>query len=233
MSLFDLFVPETRSFPGKLNARAQATNYRRLFLLIVFDFIIGSDFCKEASCWNGFRDIFSSLMKVLVMPHAAHATAIARAPLKSVVNVSSVPQRSPFRYPGGKTWLVPLVRQWLRSLPRKPALLVEPFAGGAIVGLTAGFENLATKVLLVELDQDVASVWDTVLSRDASKLASRIRKFQFSKTSVASALATPPRTRLDRAFQTILRNRVQHGGIIAPGASLMKLGENGNGLKSR
>ncbi len=167
------------------------------------------------------------------MPHAAHATAIARAPLKSVVNVSSVPQRSPFRYPGGKTWLVPLVRQWLRSLPRKPALLVEPFAGGAIVGLTAGFENLATKVLLVELDQDVASVWDTVLSRDASKLASRIRKFQFSKTSVASALATPPRTRLDRAFQTILRNRVQHGGIIAPGASLMKLGENGNGLKSR
>lgn len=25
-----------------------------------------------------------------------------------VVNVASVPQRSPFRYPGGKTWLVPL-----------------------------------------------------------------------------------------------------------------------------
>ena len=23
-----------------------------------------------------------------------------------VVNVASVPQRSPFRYPGGKTWLV-------------------------------------------------------------------------------------------------------------------------------
>ena len=67
------------------------------------------------------------------MPHAAHATAIARAPLKSVVNVSSIPQRSPFRYPGGKTWLVPLVRQWLRSLPRRPALLVEPFAGGAIL----------------------------------------------------------------------------------------------------
>ena len=26
------------------------------------------------------------------------------------VNVASVPQRSPFRYPGGKTWLVPQVR---------------------------------------------------------------------------------------------------------------------------
>lgn len=29
------------------------------------------------------------------------------------VNVASVPQRSPFRYPGGKTWLVPYVRDWL------------------------------------------------------------------------------------------------------------------------
>lgn len=51
-----------------------------------------------------------------------------------IVNVASVPQRSPFRYPGGKTWLVPLIRQWLISLPKRPAELIEPFAGGAIVG---------------------------------------------------------------------------------------------------
>jgi len=37
-----------------------------------------------------------------------------------IVNVASVPQRSPFRYPGGKTWLVPLVRQWLIGLPKLP-----------------------------------------------------------------------------------------------------------------
>ena len=30
---------------------------------------------------------------------------------KSVINVASVPHRSPFRYPGGKTWLVPHVRR--------------------------------------------------------------------------------------------------------------------------
>ena len=33
-----------------------------------------------------------------------------------VVNVASVPQRSPFRYPGGNTWLVPYVRLWLSSI---------------------------------------------------------------------------------------------------------------------
>jgi len=35
-----------------------------------------------------------------------------------VVNVASVPQRSPFRYPGGKTWLIPVVRKWLKQSKR-------------------------------------------------------------------------------------------------------------------
>ena len=44
------------------------------------------------------------------------------------VDVSQVPQRSPLRYPGGKTWLIPHIREWLRQV--QPTLLVEPFAGG-------------------------------------------------------------------------------------------------------
>jgi DNA adenine methylase len=46
-----------------------------------------------------------------------------------LVNVASVPQRSPFRYPGGKTWLVPYVRLWLFSITPPPRELIEPFAG--------------------------------------------------------------------------------------------------------
>jgi hypothetical protein len=59
------------------------------------------------------------------------------------VNVASVPQRSPFRYPGGKTWLVPYIRSWLARTQTPVSVLVEPFAGGGIVGLAAGFEGLA------------------------------------------------------------------------------------------
>ncbi len=65
-----------------------------------------------------------------------------------VVNVASVPQRSPLRYPGGKTWLVPYIRQWLYSRQPRPQKLIEPFAGGASVGLTAAFEDLADQVVL-------------------------------------------------------------------------------------
>src|SRR5271167_521935 len=86
------------------------------------------------------------------------------------VNVASVPQRSPFRYPGGKTWLVPLFRRWMISLPSQPAVLVEPFAGGGIISLTTAFEQLAARVVMVELDEQIAAVWQTILSEDGEWL---------------------------------------------------------------
>jgi DNA adenine methylase len=150
-----------------------------------------------------------------------------------VINVASVPHRSPFRYPGGKTWLVPYVRQWIRALPQCPFEFAEPFAGGGIVGLSVLFEALTQKLTLVEIDREVAAVWKTILSVQGERLASEIMSFRLSKESVRSCLSTKPRNQFERAFQTIVRNRVQRGGIMAPGASLMKQGENGRGLASR
>src|SRR5436309_7579954 len=84
---------------------------------------------------------------VLREPEVAYRTAEDVSPTEPV-NVASVPQRSPFRYPGGKTWLVPYVRSWLTSRAAPVSLLIEPFAGGGIAGLTAGFERLASHVIL-------------------------------------------------------------------------------------
>ena len=149
------------------------------------------------------------------------------------VNVASVPQRSPFRYPGGKTWLVPVFRRWVASLPTSPELLIETFAGGAIIGLTAACERLARHVILVELDADVAAVWQTVLGGEAEWLASRIVRFELSSASLQSELSSPAQTPRAHAFQTILRNRTAHGGILAEGAGVIKTGEGGRGLASR
>lgn len=151
---------------------------------------------------------------------------------EGIVNVATVPQRSLFRYPGGKTWLVPLIRQWLSSRGPLPEL-VEPFTGGGIVGLTAAFESLAEHVTLVELDPDVAAVWEVVLNGHGLELADRIRAFGLTDQTARAILSADCRTAVDRAFATIVRNRVQRGGILAPGASLMKDGENGRGIGSR
>ncbi len=163
----------------------------------------------------------------------ASQLSLFNTPLNKVVNVASVPHRSPFRYPGGKTWLVPQIRSWLISLEKKPTEFFEPFAGGAIVGLTVAFEGLAEHVTLIELDSSVASVWQAILYGDAKGLANRISTFSLTEKSVRDILSSEPSTIEDKAFLTILRNRVSHGGILAEGAGLIKNGEAGKGLLSR
>jgi DNA adenine methylase len=152
---------------------------------------------------------------------------------KKIVNVASVPKRSPFRYPGGKTWLVPLARKWWQSLPTKPRLLVEPFAGGGIIGLTAAFEGFVEHVMLVELDPDVAAVWKCLFSDSYTSLVEQILDFDVTEHNVREVVDSDPDDFQKRAFRTIIKNRMFHGGILAPGSSMMRAGENGKGLKSR
>ncbi len=150
-----------------------------------------------------------------------------------VVNVAMVPMRSPFRYPGGKTWLVPRIREWLGSLPKQPGEFYEPFTGGGIIGLTVAFEGLADHVTMVEIDSQVAAVWQAILGGDAEWLANRIIEFEPTRDSVQAELARTNLPVRERAFATILKNRTHHGGILAEGSRMVRYGENGKGLQSR
>jgi DNA adenine methylase len=99
--------------------------------------------------------------------------------------------------------------------------------------LTAVFERLAKHVIFAELDEGVASVWRIVLNGQADWLAKQILNFDLSLENVQKVLNQTTEKLPDKAFQTILRNRVQCGGILAAGAGLVKEGENGRGLSSR
>lgn len=191
---------------------------------------LGSSRCSSAVSSLFSPEEVSDAMSVVTTTGAHKLPSDAR---KAIVNVASVPLRSPFRYPGGKTWFVPYLRLWLRAQPRRPALLVEPFAGGGIVSLTAVFENLAQEALMVELDSAVASVWETILDGKASWLVDRILEFDMCDESVNDILSARDLDRQQQALQTIVRNRVSRGGIMAPGAGLVKHGESNRGLKSR
>jgi len=148
------------------------------------------------------------------------------------INVATVPMRSLFRYPGGKTWFIPYVRKWLKQF-REDIELIEPFAGGGIVSLTAAFENLSKKIIMVEKDEDIAAVWQTILGGQGTWLAEQIVNFEVTPKNVKAILNIHPTSLRERAFITILKNRLHHGGILAPGAGLIKNGENGKGLRSR
>lgn len=200
------------------------------------------------------------------------ANVFANSPIPAV-NVACVPQRSPLRYPGGKTWLIPHIRYWLTGrvgarLPAegaaagqadarngrrrrsqglvdarahtpataraaaKPGLLVEPFAGGGIVSLTAVMEGMVERCMLAEIDEDVSAFWRAALRCGAS-LQSRVRRFQPTRDAVNALASNVPAGVLDRGFRTLVLNRTRRGGILAAGASLSRRGENGKGVASR
>lgn len=148
-------------------------------------------------------------------------------------NISTVPQRSPFRYPGGKTWLIPQIRSWLAVHGGSKTRLVEPFAGSAIVALTAVIERLVRDAIIIELDEDIAAVWRAILGRSGHSLARQILCFDFSEDNVISILDGKSTNLKERAFQTLIRNRIARNGILAPGAGILKSGESGHGIRSR
>ncbi len=145
-------------------------------------------------------------------------------------NVSRVPQRSPLRYPGGKTWAIPHARAWLGA--GRDRLLIEPFAGGATVSLAAVMEGLAPRTLMVERDADIAAFWKAALYHGPD-LCERVRAFQPCMTAVRDLARAEPRDTVGRGFRTLVLNRTRRGGIVAPGASFVRKGENGAGVASR
>ena len=140
---------------------------------------------------------------------------------------------SPFRYPGGKSELRPKIISWIRNLGFKPKFFVEPFAGGASIGLAVAELDLAESVILTELDPDVAAVWNVILNGQAKAFAAKIRTFNLTNSSARATLTTETCDRFLRAFRCLLHNRISRGGVMAPGAGILKNGENGNGIHSR
>jgi len=185
------------------------------------------------------KGVFESLRPHLIDPIKTEKLADLLQEIQNCnrpTNVVQVRQLSPFRYPGGKIWLVPEVRQWLITAKQTPSIFVEPFAGGAMAGLTAAAEGLAERVLLCELDEDGAAVWGTIFDgtdEDVKWLCKEILQFKEKLNTMRDVLASNPKSERGRAFCTIVKNRMQRGGIMAARAGLVKAGKNGRGLHLR
>jgi DNA adenine methylase len=140
---------------------------------------------------------------------------------------------SPFRYPGGKSRLRATIIDWISQLGFRPTHFVEPFAGGASVGLAVAELDLADHVTLAEIDPDVSAVWDVVLNGQATAFANRITTFKLSRSTAAEVIARAPTDQLSRAFRCLLLNRISRAGIMAPGAGWLNRGEDDRGIASR
>ena len=85
---------------------------------------------------------------------------------------------------------------------------------------------------MAELDRDVAAFWHAAL-RHGSELRERIAAFELSREAVNAISCEQPDGVIERGFRALVLNRTRRGGILAPGASLARVGENGKGVASR
>ncbi len=126
--------------------------------------------------------------------------------------------------------MIPHIREWLSVV--RPDVLIEPFAGGGIVSLTAIMEGLADRVVMAEVDHDVAAFWHAALDH-TNELIERVHSFQPTRENIQVLERAAPQTVAEHGFRTLVLNRTRRGGILAAGAALTKNGENGAGVSSR
>lgn len=127
---------------------------------------------------------------------------------------------SPLRYPGGKTQMKKFIYDLINSLSIEDVTYVEPFAGGAGVGLSLLFNRHVTKIHINDFDSSIYSFWFSILNH-TSEFINLIeqtpisieewykqRQIQINKENHST---------LEIGFSTFFLNRTNVSGIIKGG----------------
>ena len=131
-----------------------------------------------------------------------------------------MPFYSPLRYPGGKRRLTSAVTQLLDANELNDVTYVEPFAGGAAIGLALLLEEYASTIHINDLSRPVYAFWHTVL-HDTKNLCRRIEhaKLTVSEWRQQRKIYEERETAQldDLGFATLYLNRTNRSGIIDGG----------------
>ncbi|MGE0009049.1 MAG: DNA adenine methylase [Parvibaculaceae bacterium] len=127
---------------------------------------------------------------------------------------------TPLRYPGGKGKLAAYVKQIIETNKLYDCEYVEPYAGGAAIGLELLFQEYVTKIHINDLSGPVYSFWKAVL-HDTDELC---RLAKNTRLSVASwdrqkRIFSNPRDHsyTQVGFATFFLNRTNRSGILNGG----------------
>lgn len=131
-----------------------------------------------------------------------------------------MPFYTPLRYPGGKRRLIPTIRSILEVNGLRDVQYVEPFAGGAAIGLALLFEEYAAAIHLNDLDRAVYAFWHAVLN-DPERLCRRVESATISMRQWKRQRAIYAERNTadldDLAFAALFLNRTNRSGILGGG----------------
>lgn len=127
---------------------------------------------------------------------------------------------TPLRYPGGKGKLAAYVKEIIRTNKLYDGEYIEPYAGGAAIGLELLFQQYVTKIHINDLSGPIYSFWKAVLN-DTEELCRLVKN---TKLSVASwrrqkrIFANPADHNYTQlGFATFFLNRTNRSGILNGG----------------
>ena len=128
--------------------------------------------------------------------------------------------RSPLRYPGGKARLAHYFKALFRANDLLDAEYVEPYAGGASVGLELLFSDHASRIHINDLSRPVYAFWHSVL-HDTEELSRRVHDARLTLSEYQrqrAALSDPSADLPSLCFAAFYLNRTSRSGIISPKA---------------
>jgi DNA adenine methylase len=131
-----------------------------------------------------------------------------------------MPFYTPLRYPGGKRRLTSAVTRILQENGLRDVRYIEPYAGGAAIGLALLFEEFASEIHINDLSRPVYAFWHTVLNK-TEDLCKRIERVRVTMTEWHRQRAVYEQRDSanidDLGFATLFLNRTNRSGIIAGG----------------
>ena len=127
---------------------------------------------------------------------------------------------TPLRYPGGKGKLAEYVKEILRVNKLCDGEYIEPYAGGAAIGLELMFQEYVSQIRINDVSHHVYSFWKSLLN-DTDELCRLIKN---TRLTVASwdrqkrIFANPhEHGYIEVGFATFFLNRTNRSGILNGG----------------
>lgn len=144
--------------------------------------------------------------------------------------MSKVPSRylSPLRYPGGKGRLAKFVARLLEGQAPRPSRYVEPFAGGAGVGLRLLVDEYVDEIVINDLNPGIAAFWRAIFNRSEDFLE-RLAACQVTVDewrNQREIYLAEPDDDVDLGFALFFLNRTNRSGIL-DGRPIGGYGQNG------
>src|ERR1700682_478813 len=145
---------------------------------------------------------------------------MADAMSKKSADIRRLVHFTPLRYPGGKGKLAEYVKEIIRANKLYDGEYVEPYAGGAAIGLELMFQEYVRQIRMNDVSRHVYSFWQSIIN-ETDELCRLVKN---TRLSVASwdrqkRIFANPRDHsyVQVAFATFFLNRTNRSGILNGG----------------